>query len=218
MRNYSMLYDYDKHCPLWVAAVMSIDAYPQEIDRSDGWCYDPAIPLSAQPNLNSSYQGDYDRGHVLASGYRLTTEDENHQTFYYSNMTPQNSNLNRGTWGTCEIDIRNKVLAKVSGRDSLYFVSGPIFSKDNGYTTDAGGMICPLSSHYYICIMKCTFSSDGKTVQSADGAAYLFEHKAGAQRQDVTIDQIETMTGFDFFTNIPESLQNAAESVSYPFF
>jgi len=215
-RTYTMLYDKNVHCALWAAFCMNGNKYPKNITRKDGWAYDPAIPEAWQPNLKSSYSGSYDRGHQVASADRLTTEDENNQTFYYSNMSPQASSLNQGNWGTFEGKIQT-VGNALTGRDTLYVVTGAVFENTNSSTTDASSMTCPLPTKYYKVIMKCSFNTAG-TMTAATGAGYYFEHTSSATCQFATIDQIETMTGFDFFANVPLDLQNAAEASSYSFF
>ena len=64
--------------------------------------------------------------------------------------------------------------------------------------------------------MKVSFDASGKPV-SATGAAFLLNHEA-MTRQDKTIDQMETLTGFEFFANIPTSIQDTAEGTYHSFF
>lgn len=209
--TYTMLYDKDKHCALWSAFVMSNTVYPDKnAGRNDSWKADPAIPLSWQPALSSSYDGNYSRGHQVASSDRQTTKEQNKQTFYFSNMTPQNQTLNGGVWGTLENAVQ-ALAVRTTGTDRLYVVTGPVFESGYKTTTDNTGMNCPVPTKYYKCILKCSFNSDG-SMKSAQGAGYLFDHTAGATRQTTTIDAIETLTGFDFFANVPAALQNSAES------
>ena len=225
LRNFSMLYDKSKKAALWVAFAMHATAFPWKVDRSDKWEYDPALVFgndySWQPCLSSSYSHTgsvvYDRGHQVASNDRRTTTEQTKQTTYFSNMTPQIKSFNGGVWSSFEGDVQN--LGKtISGRDTLYVVTGPIFG--SGYNTDAtdnNNAVCPVPTQFYKCIMKVTYDSAGVAV-SAQGAAYLFEHKAGAARQVKKIDSIEQLTGFDFFTNIPASVQNDAEGNITDFF
>ena len=214
-RNYSLLYDSDKKAALWVAFAMNTGDYPWKVSRSDSWKADPAIPVDWQPSLASAYADGttYSRGHQVASNDRRTTTEQTRQTNYYSNMTPQYSGFNGGMWSQLEGDIQ-KIGAATSGSDTLYVVTGPIFGA--GYTTaaDKNGTLCAVPTSYYKCIMKVSFS--GHTPVSATGAAYLLEHKnSGSVRQQKTIDEIEQLTGFDFFASVPAALQNAAEAESH---
>ena len=216
MRNYSMLYDKSKKAALWVAFAMNADAYPWLVDRSDKWVYDPALEQSWQPNLSDAYaeSSTYSRGHQVASNDRRTTSYQTRQTTYFSNMTPQLSGFNGGMWASLESDIQN-IGSATSGSDTLYVVTGPIFGSGYGTTMDKSGTVCAVPTQYFKCIMKVRFS--GGEAVSAVGAAYLMDHKnSGSVRQEVAIDDIESLTGFDFFANIPESLQTAAEKEKHP--
>lgn len=69
--------------------------------------------------------------------------------------------------------------------------------------------------------MKCSFDSSGN-MTAAKGCAYLFENVSHSTSEydnakyRTTIDAIEERSGFDFFTNVPKELQDAAESSSKP--
>ena len=211
-RNYSMLYDKSKKAALWVAFAMNTGSYPWLVSRSDSWKADPAIPEDWQPELSSAYQNGstYSRGHQCASNDRRTTTDQTKQTTYFSNMTPQLSGFNGGVWATLEGDIQ-KIGNATSGNDTLYVVTGPIFGSGYGSTPDKSGNQCAVPTHYYKCIMKVTYNSSGE-VTGATGAAFLFDHKSNAPQQNKTIRELETLTTFDFFANIPSTFQESAET------
>ena len=89
----------------------------------------------------------------------------------------------------------------------LYVVVGVLYEDSE----TAGGV--PVPSHFYKCLMLCTFS--GSTMTAASGCAYLFTNEAhtGSYSSGVTsIDAVEARSGFDFFAAVPASLQAAAES------
>lgn len=212
-RNYTILYDKTKKAALWAAFPMHAEAYPWKVSRGDSWQYDPALDQSWQPKLSSSYSGGYTRGHQVASNDRRTTIYQMYQTDYFSNMTPQTDAFNAGSatdWDELETSIQNLGKA-TTGRDTLYVVTGALFG--SGYKTDAtdnNGAVCPVPTDYYKCIMKVSFNSNGEPV-SATGAAFLVNHES-MTLQKKTIDQMETLTGFDFYTNLPNSVTSSAES------
>lgn len=217
MRSYTLLQDYDKKCALWVACAMNNDDYPQAVSRSDAFGYDPALPNSWQPDMSSSFPDkggkSYDRGHQLAASYRETTTPQVKMTCYATNMTPQLSSLNQGVWqSTVEANVRN-LAAATTGRDTLYVVSGPLFSGSYDTVEDKNGLSCAKPTHYFQCFMKVKFNNSGEP-QSAKGAAYLVEHVASPTPQYVTIDYVESLAGFDFFANVPTSIQNTAEATA----
>lgn len=207
-----MLYDKNKKAALWCAYAMNKGSYPRTItSRDDDWNYDPAIDKSWQPNMSSSYSGNYDRGHQVANNDRRTTIYQMYQTDYYSNMTPQLHDFNSGAsteWDELEGKIQTLGYS-TSGSDTLYVVTGALFDSGYSSTTDKNGVSCPIPTRYYKCIMKVHFSNG--VAQSAQGAAYLVQHQLNAPIQTMKIDDLETETGFNFFVNIPSSIQDVAE-------
>ncbi|MGM9787361.1 MAG: DNA/RNA non-specific endonuclease [Candidatus Cryptobacteroides sp.] len=223
IRNYSFLYDKTYKAALWVAYATSNsgDFKDNDVSRNEAWGYDPALDQSWQPNLSSSYSSagglSYDRGHQVASNDRQTTVEQNKQTFYYSNMTPQYGSLNQGQWATFESKVQG-VATVTTGRDTLYVVTGPLFEGTLASTTDSNGASCTLPTGYWKCLMKCSFDSSG-VMTGAVGCAYLVDtNSENVAPTATTIDAIESRTGFDFFANVPASLQNSAESQTYSFF
>lgn len=211
VRNYTVLFDGDKHCPLWTAFVMHDNAYPDNnAGRSGSWKDDPAVPSSWQQGGVSGYS----RGHHVASNYRQSTSDSkagNKQTFYHTNQSPQYQNgFNDGVWNNMELAIKGKA---PSGRDTLYVTVGTLFEDGNTIS----GVSIP--SHFYCCLMYCGFDSSGK-ITSARGEAYIFENRShsGKKYTDsefrTSIDAMEQRSGFNFFANVPENLQTAAEKTT----
>lgn len=70
----------------------------------------------------------FNRGHIVPSADRNSTNEDNNTTFYMSNMTPQTSFLNQLAWGHLENVERDLVRA---GK-TLYIYSGPIYDKEMG--------------------------------------------------------------------------------------
>lgn len=218
-RNYTFLIDQDKRCALWTAYPMHSEAYPNNDIKRGDWCYDPALPNSWQ---SSGSTDDYNNGNGYSRGHHCASEDRqacryaNDQTFYYTNQTPQwQNNFNGGMWGSLETAIQSNA---PSGRDTLYVVVGTIFDPLNMHASNDGGNV-GRPSHFYKLLMMCSFDVDGN-MTDADGVAYLYTneaHTSGTYNDATfrkTIDYIETLTGFDFFANVPTSLQTTAEAQS----
>ena len=212
VRNWTGLIDKDKQGPLWIAFVMHGGLYPRNsVGRYDRWTQDPAVPGDWQRSLASS---THSRGHFVASDYRQNSVDANSQTFYYTNQALQWQNgFNSGIWSSLESAV---VSNTPSGSDSLYVVVGVLYENPNTYQTpNSGGAQVLAPSHFYKLLMKCSFGSNG-TMTAAKGCAYLFENKSysgSAYSSYITsIDAVEQRAGFDFFANVPKSLQDAAEA------
>lgn len=195
-------------------------AYPNNnVTRGDfnvNTSYDPAIPSSWQSSGSTSdyNNGDgYGRGHLCASEDRQTWRDGNDQTFYYTNQAPQWQNgFNGGMWATLEGRVQTMA---PSGRDTLYVATGTLFETSNsGLSNDGGTVARP--SHFYKCLMMCSFNADG-TMSGAQGIAFIYSNEAHsgqyyAPEFVTSIAAIEQRAGFNFFANVPTSFQSSAES------
>ncbi|MCR5560438.1 MAG: DNA/RNA non-specific endonuclease [Bacteroidales bacterium] len=206
VRTYVILFDKNKKAPLLDCTAFNNGAWPRNnVGRNDVWKYDPALESSWQ---NSGVSG-YSKGHLTASNDRQDNLDANHQTFYYSNQAPQyQTGFNDGVWNTLEQQIQG---ASPSGSDTLYVVNGLLYEDEN---LMSGGV--PVPSHFYKCIMYCSFNSSG-VMTGAQGAAYIYTNERQYKSWNdssykTTIDAIEQRTGFDFFPGVPDNFEEQAES------
>ena len=216
--NYVVLYDKTKYAPLWTYHVMNSTYWPDNnVGRNEDWSSDPAISLTQQTGLDNANSVGYSRGHLVASNYRQTTIAQNKQTFYYSNQAPQwQSGFNSGIWSTLEERVASSAVVP-SGTTMMYVVTGVLY-EGTTTTKPSGSLNVPIPSHFYKCIMRCTFN--GSTITGAQGIAFVYtnESHTGSSYYDsafvTTIDAIETRTGFDFFAAVPAGVQNTAEANS----
>ena len=218
VRNYTVLYDGSKYAPVWTAHAMHRSMWPNNnAGRNDSWTEDPGISLTQQTGLNNASAVGYSRGHLVASNYRQSSVGQNKQTFYYSNQAPQWQNgFNDGTWSSLETDVTGHA---PSGRDTLYVVTGVLYEGTVKTLPSREGLQVPIPSHFYKCLMKCSFNASGE-MTAAKGCAYIFtneSHSGMPYSSGISsIDAIEQRAGFDFFARVPEALQKEAERTSSP--
>ena len=97
VRNYPVLVEY------WLTKAMLV--CPTRIPRGNAFKPDPLLPK--QTNLQSSYDGSgYDRGHNMNAEDNRCDKVGMDESFYFSNMTPQVPQLNRGVWKSLETEVR----------------------------------------------------------------------------------------------------------------
>lgn len=221
VRNYTLLFDSSKHAPLWAAFPMHANVYGGTTNRSDDWINDPAISSGQQSGLDNASTVGYSRGHLVASQYRKKNDASNLQTFYYANQAPQWQNgFNSGVWSTLETKVLNASPSNQS--DTLYVVVGVLYEEDYysahsdfPRTLPSGSTNIPIPTHFYTCLMKCSFS--GSTITAAQGIAFVYPNVSHtgenyyASEYITNIDDIETRAGFDFFPQVPSDLQTTAE-------
>ena len=227
-RNYSYLYDKSMYTALWVAYPLTA-SHTSGSASSSSWSYNPNIEEQYQINvLSNSYQtnygnGDYSRGHQLPNADRKSSSAMNRQAFYLTNQTPQLQNkFNAAVWSSLETEIR----ALTSGTDTVYVVTGACFRKVGGnetitYLEAAKDGITPakvpVPNYYWKVLLKV--KRNGHDVAEASAIGVWLEHKdyTGNSWSDhvVSVDEIESYTGIDFFANLPDTLEATAETNTY---
>lgn len=207
-RNYSFLWDRDNLVSHWVAYPLNKGLIGNGT-RTDAWSYDPKVPREDQPRLDWAYDGGYDRGHQLPSADRLTRA-ANQQTFYFTNMTPQiGRRFNQGIWANLESKVRSVALAC----DTLYVVTGCIVEGSNGVAYDNDGRAVTVPVAYYKALLRYS-SSSAAGISGYSAAAFYLEHRGYSstnvsEDMMMSIDELEEITGLDFFANLPGKIGDA---------
>lgn len=209
-RNYSLYWDRENLVAQWVAYPLNAWSIGTG-DRTDRWGYDPLIPEEDQPRLYGGYRGGYQRGHQIASADRLQY-DANVQTFYFTNMTPQLGELNGQIWA----DLEGSVRSWARSSDTLYVVTGCVTegSTDVAYDNDGKAVTVPVG--YFKALLRYSRSSTIGYSGYA-GAAFYLEHRGYSEahvtaEMSMSIDELEEMTGIDFFVNLPDAIGETAAS------
>lgn len=209
--NYALEWDCEKKAQRWSAMQMYHGNSLAKVRRSgdDAWHPDGDIPEEFRTDYEDHYQNGYDRGHMIASADRLESRSMNKQTFCYSNVHPQLNELNAGIWEQMEEQVR--AWNTDDFRDTLYVVKGGTIDNEEqilGLTTS--GLIIP---KYFFMAILCLKDGEYKAL------AFWIEHKKkyykseyDLQKYVVSISQLETFTGINFFYNLAPEIQDEVEN------
>ena len=185
---------------------------------SDPFQPDPVLPTSVRITSSDYNSSGYDRGHILGSADRLNSKEANGQTFYMSNMHPQLKAFNEkgGIWYNLENFVR-EYYDTSTFRDTLYVVKGGTISAGKYKMVGRNSnLVCP--SYFYMAILAY-IKSKHKTSNGYIAIAFWMEHKATqdavSAKYAITIDELEKLTGIDFFCNLPDEIEDAVESRYY---
>ena len=101
----------------------------EDYQRTDDLREDPVISTGSA-TLNDYRGSGYDRGHLApAEDFEWSAKGMG-DTFFMSNMSPQNPSFNRGIWKKLE----NRVRKWAVGNEEIYVVAGPVLT-DGPYKT-----------------------------------------------------------------------------------
>lgn len=226
-RNYTFLYDPEMYASYWVAYPLCSDHLGS--GREDHWgVVDPKVPSGKQvPLAEGSYsvkdEDDkwYDRGHQIPNADRNGVAEMQTQTYYPTNITPQRAGFNQQIWMRLESAVRTAV----HDNDTVYVVTGAAFRKQGG-SEDINTIHCgwhqnymylQVPNYYWKVLLKVKWNGD--KINNACAVGFWMEHRTDLESGNktyenytTTVDQIEAWTGFNFFANLPEALQNACEN------
>lgn len=197
--------------PNWVAWHLD-STWLGEITRSNDFRADSTLPEKWYWVHDKSYRrSGYDRGHMCPSGDRTNTQHDNSVTFLMTNMIPQAPNNNRGPWANLEIYCRELVK---QGKE-LYIYCGGYGSQ--GFI-DSGRVNIPERTWKVILVLDAG-DDDLKRVTTATRtiAIDMPNNNDSVDINDnwklyrVNIDHVESKTGYNFFSKIPDAVEKAIE-------
>lgn len=213
-RNFTLCFDKTKRASWWVAYPMH-SAYLGNTPRPDEpWTYDPKIESSWQANLALGSYRTYAlaRGHQIANADRNANRSMQLQTFYNSNCTPQNYDLNGEGWMRLESKVRGWRCS-----DTLYVVTGAYWDPSSKNTTiDKANNTCPVPTHYFKVLARTVRGNVRKAgdklgdykADELQTIGFWVENKDVATEADqwvMSVEEIEQKTGFTFFPTLPKA-------------
>ncbi len=198
---YTLSYSEPNEQAEWVYYQLTPSLINGLASRADNFRPDPLVTTgSAQL---SDYKGSgYDRGHLCPAADMKANSNAMSETFYLSNMSPQEPSFNRGVWAKLEAVVRN--WAMVEGR--IYVVTGGVLSSNKG-KIGMDGVTVP--KYYYKVVYDPTGTQKMIAVVLPNEGS-----KQPLQNFVVTVDYVESITGIDFFPELPDTLEDRLESRS----
>jgi endonuclease G, mitochondrial len=183
----------------WVAYELTAEETVKQFERSNKFFKDPDVKTGSASDVDYKGTG-YDRGHLAPAGDMSYSEETMFESFYYSNMSPQDPSFNRGIWKRLEEKVRNWAIMY----QSVYVVTGPVLS--DGNITPTNGLAVP--NYYYKVIL------DARSAH-LQGIGFIMRNEGASgdlQSYAVSIDSVERFTGIDFFPRLPDKTENAVEA------
>lgn len=197
---YILSYNKETKIPNWVAWHLTADHSDGTVSRSNDYREDLDVPSPRA--TNEDYKNvRWTRGHMCPAGDNKWDERAMSETFLLSNMCPQTASLNTGLWNRLEQSCR--YWAKKYG--DLFIVCGPVLFKTEHETIGVNKVVIPEAFFKVILCLRGTPKSIGFVIRNNDG-------KKKRDQFVNTVDEVEKITGIDFFPALPDSLENAVES------
>lgn len=201
--NYAVHYRYDTKTAEYVVERLDEADITGPAKRKDDFRSNPQVEDDKEAHLEDYKGHPYDRGHLAPAANNRVDQEQMSESFYLTNMVPQDPGHNRGIWRILEIGVRNTAAA---GGD-IYVVSGTIY--DEGYKVIGDNLGVPTR------LWKVIY--DAKTGESI---AFLFPNEKlstkDLHKYAVTIDQIEKETKLNLFPKMGEKGEDKFDLSKWP--
>ncbi|MCA1568144.1 MAG: DNA/RNA non-specific endonuclease, partial [Acidobacteria bacterium] len=215
--GYALSYHRDRGIPNWTSWHLD-STWLGSAPRQNDFRNDPSLPSGWYQVQGTDYSGSgFDRGHMTPSADRTSTIPLNSETFLMTNMVPQAPVNNQQTWNNMEQDLRSLVGAG----NELYIISGGAGTGGVGNNgpanTIAGGKVTVPNSTWKVVIVLPAGTNDVSRVTASTRTIAVIVPNRNDVSSDwrsyrVSVDQVEALTGFDFFSNVEDSVENSIES------
>lgn len=184
----------------WVSYTLQRMHLTQDGRKRPYFIEDPYIRTKSADWRN--YRGSgYDRGHLCPAGDRRFTEYAYNETFYTSNIAPQYKDFNAGVWNRLENQVR--YWSREYG--TIYVVTGGVLEKG---LQGIGDENVAIPGAYYKIIAR-------GNRENLKVLAFLMPHRESdfpLEHFLVPVDEVERLTGIDFFERLPSGLAGELES------
>lgn len=198
---YTVSYNAENRLPNWVAWCLTRD-HTNGTWKRKGIRFQEDQEVSTPRATDADYYNSgYDRGHMCPSGDNQWSEQAQIQSFLFTNCCPQVHGLNAGDWN--EIEAQCRRWAKEYGE--VYIVSGPIMYKGKHKTIGRNKVVVPDAFFKVVLRMKPSPAAIG----------FIYKNVSGNRPKSAyvnTVDEVERITGYDFFASLPDKIENKVEA------
>ena len=198
---YTVSYNHDWLVPNWVAYELTDLEATGDLPRTNNFAPDPLVHGDPVVTYDYSHSG-YDRGHMAPAGDMKWSEQAMRESFYMTNICPQNHNNNAGDWKSLEELARD--WAHQYG--SIYIACGPIVQER--YQTIGQHHRIAVPDAFYKVFLRQT--NNGWT-----SIGFVMPNKAGSRplmTYMMSVNEVEQLTGIDFFFNLPDDIEEVVEA------
>ena len=198
--SYVVSYNQTTKCPNWVAWHLTSEHTDGVFPRDNSYYEDEDVPSPRA--TNEDYRGSgWSRGHMCPAGDNKWDGVAMRESNLLTNMCPQHASLNSGVWNVIENDCRK--WARKFG--DVYIVCGPVLLNKEHETIGANKVVVPEAFFKVVLRMNPQPAAIG----------FIIRNNEGKKKRDQfinTVDDVERITGMDFFPALPDDIENKVEA------
>lgn len=200
--GFRLSFNRENHTPNWVAWELLGSETEGEKTRSNKFWQDSDI--EGCPTTRDYSHSGFDRGHLCPAADQKWSARAMEDCFVLANIAPQNHSLNSGAWNTLE----NKERAWARRDSAIMIVAGPIYSDTDRQRIGEAGVRVPGA---FFKVIAAPYA------ESPRGIAFVYPNMTAPGNMEnyvMTVNEVEQLTGFDFFHELPDNIEDAVESTA----
>jgi len=197
--GYCLSYNEKHEQANWIAYELTAAETKAKFSRTDNFQPDPLVASGTATQKDYKSSG-YDRGHLAPAADMGWSEQSMEESFYFSNMSPQLPGFNRGIWKRLEEQVRDWAIEN----EAVYVVTGPVLAK--GLHT-IGTEHISVPQYFYKVLLDYR-------LPGVKGIGFVIPNESSSKplyTYSVSIDSVESLTGLDFFPQLPDDEENLLE-------
>lgn len=201
---YSLSYSEPHEQAEWVAYELKSEYITSTNFKRPYFNQDTKVTTQSADWKNYKNSG-YNRGHLVPAGDMKFSKSAYEDTFFTSNATPQLSSFNNGVWNRLE----QKVRYWANKYNDIYVITGGILETE---LRSIGHEEVAVPNYFYKVLLD--IDAESKQVKMI---AFLLPHEISSQplyEFVVSVDELEKLTGIDFFSDLPDTIEMNLESKS----
>jgi len=203
-KGYTVSYNNATRNPNWVAWHLT-KSHTYGSNQRSGEVFTEDVSVSRPRATDADYYNSrYDRGHMCPAGDNKWDKEAMAQSFLFTNVCPQNHGLNKYEWNDLEMLCRD--WAREYG--AIDVVCGPVYSSSGEQKTIGKNRVWVPDAFFKVVLCR-----QGKA--KAIGFVYRNEGKKQPMADAVcTVDEVERLTGLDFFPELDDKIENRIEATA----
>ena len=197
-------YNTETLIPDWVAYELTAEETGgRETREGMEFRMDPSLRGVTQA-MREDYSGSgWTKGHLMPAADAAFSNSTMTETFYFTNICPQDETLNAGDWQYLEKRVRQWA----NRYGSVWVVTGPIVGDNQYGTIGDRDVVVPDAFYKALLIRKKngSYSAIAFVMDNDDDRYYLRDCY-------MCVNDLESLTGFDFFPALDDKIEEKVET------
>lgn len=218
-KAYTVSYNKETRNANWVAWTLTRERTAELVERpkTSPFHEDDEVP-DPKANRSDYKKSGWSRGHLCPAGDCRWDEEAMYESFLLTNVCPQAGKLNTGVWNQIEKSCR----AWAVKYGEVMIVTGPIYFKKSKQGYIGANRVRIPDAFFKVVLARKDgdYQGIGFVCRNEDkrsdeaGVTSAGRKRSKNELYTHTIDEVERMTGYDFFPGLDDAVETSVEALA----